>query len=98
MTLLNAAALLTKPVRIELDFSTDDTETATSSRFSRVHLVERILELNPTATPEFLSRFTHSSLIEYLDHLTLTQAPRGKGSQWVRRCGVPAIVGRTSRV
>ncbi len=96
MSLMNAAALLTKPLRLELEFERAEPTDRPAPRYPRVHLVERILELNPTATPEFLSRFNLPLLEEYLEHLTLTQS-RGRGSGWIRKDGAPAIVMRASR-
>ncbi|GJQ28150.1 MAG: hypothetical protein HBSAPP03_00340 [Phycisphaerae bacterium] len=64
---------------------------------NRAQLIGRILEINPSATPEFLARFTGPALAEYLDHLTLTIEPRGRGSVWVRRAGPSAIMVRASR-
>ena len=61
---------------------------------SRAQLIERILELNPTATPEFLSRFSESSLADYLDHLAVLDEPL---VPWVRKGLAPAIVRRTPR-
>lgn len=75
----------------DLEVTTDD------ARLSRSQVVDRILALNPGATRDFLSRFTGPALAEYLEHLTLTQEPRGRGSGWVRRAGQSAITARVSR-
>jgi hypothetical protein len=61
---------------------------------SRSQLMDRILELNPTATPKFLGGFSESSLAHYLDHLCVLSEPR---SPWVRRGIAPAIVKRAAR-
>ncbi|HYE60990.1 MAG TPA: hypothetical protein VD997_03250 [Phycisphaerales bacterium] len=61
---------------------------------SRAQLVERILELNPTATTEFLSRFTEGALAHYLEHLNVLEDP---GIPWVRKGIAPAIVRREPR-
>jgi hypothetical protein len=58
---------------------------------SRAQLVERILQLNPTATPEFLARFSEGSLAHYLEHLSVMDEPT---APWVRRGIMPAIVRR----
>ncbi|CAG0999946.1 hypothetical protein PHYC_02808 [Phycisphaerales bacterium] len=92
-----AAALLRKPVHVEIPFDEKPVPTGVS-RLSRAQLVERIMELNPTAGREFLARFTGPALGEYLDHLTLTVEPRGKASVWVRRSGPPAIITRSTKV
>lgn len=62
----------------------------------RGQLISRILELNPTATGEFLSGFSDAALADYLDHLQLAHEPRDQRRGWVRREGVPAIVSRQS--
>lgn len=58
---------------------------------SRSQLVERILQINPTATTEFLSRFNEGSLAHYLEHLNVLEDPE---TPWVRRGIAPAIVRR----
>lgn len=54
-------------------------------------LIDSIIELNPTASPQFLRSFSASALASYLDHLALAQEPRGT-KPWVRHTGQPAIV------
>jgi hypothetical protein len=61
---------------------------------TRSQLVDRILELNPTATPKFLGAFSESSLAHYLEHLCVVGEP---GSSWIRRGIAPAIVKRAAR-
>ncbi len=61
---------------------------------SRVHLLEQILELNPSASMEFLGRFSDHALADYRDHLTAVQSPRGRNAVWVRPAHLPAIVVR----
>jgi hypothetical protein len=61
---------------------------------SRSQLMDRILELNPTATPKFLGAFSESSLAHYLEHLSVVNEPH---SPWVRRGIAPAIVQREAR-
>ena len=58
---------------------------------SRMQLIDRIGEMNPSATPEFLARFGHQSLGNYLEHLLSAQEPRGRTARWVRRNETPAI-------
>jgi hypothetical protein len=58
---------------------------------SRAQLLERIVQLNPTATPEFLAGFTESSLAHYLEHLCVVDEPT---VPWVRKGIAPAIVRR----
>jgi hypothetical protein len=61
---------------------------------NRAQLMERILELNPTATPQFLGGFSEFSLAHYLEHLCIREEPT---IPWVRRGIAPAIVRREAR-
>ena len=63
-----------------------------SSRLTREQLVDRIITLNPTATPEFLARFEEDSLDQYLRRLATASGPRGRG--WVRPSGPPGMTSR----
>jgi len=54
--------------------------------------IERIIELNPTATPLFLSQFRAEELRSYLEHLLSAQSPRGREARWRRPEGTRAIV------
>lgn len=74
-----------------------DAREATESGLSRSQVIDRILAINPGDSREFLARFTGQALAEYLEHLTLTQEPRGRTSRWIRRSGRAAISGRASR-
>ena len=38
-------------------------------------LIDRIMQLNPTATPAFLAKFDEDDLAEYLTHLRWVVAP-----------------------
>lgn len=67
-----------------------------SSRLTREQLVDRIMTLNPTATPEFLARFEHESLDEYLRRLATAKGPRGRDSGWVRPPGASAVTSRAA--
>jgi hypothetical protein len=58
---------------------------------SRAQLIERIMQLNPTATPEFLARFSEAALAHYLEHLSVMDEPT---VPWIRRGISPAIVRR----
>ena len=42
-------------------------------------LIDQILALNLSARPEFLAKFTHDDLSEYLDHLHARRRPRLSG-------------------
>ncbi len=77
-----------------------DTRTQTSAQggleglasvFTRDQLIDRIAEFNPSASREFLGRFAHQSLGNYLEHLLCAQEPRGPLARWVRRPETPAI-------
>lgn len=68
-----------------------------AERLSAAQLVERIMAINPSATPGFLSRFTPDRLANYLDHLLVMQSDRGSGSlAWVRRGETRAITMRVA--
>ncbi len=58
---------------------------------NREQLIDRILLLNPTACPTFLSTFAPNDLTHYLEHLSVAQEPRGRGARWIRRAETPAI-------
>jgi len=53
----------------------------------RARLVEELLQLNPTATVEFLSRFDDAALIQYKAHLEASREPRGRDARWARPDG-----------
>lgn len=50
----------------------------------RAGLIQRILELNPTAPSEFLARFGPKDLESYLQHLLVAAQPRGRSARWIR--------------
>ncbi len=60
-------------------------------------LVDRILEMNPTAGGNYLSGFGRDALSNYLDHLVATSTPRGRSATWVRRAETPGITARRAR-
>ena len=62
-----------------------------SGRLSGEQVIDRILELNPTASPAFLGQFDAESLRSYLEHLLSARQPRGERSRWVRPAGSRAI-------
>ena len=55
-------------------------------------LVDQITEFNPTASPEFLARFSPGALMNYLRHLLAVQEPRGRTARWIRPNETPAIM------
>ncbi|GEM_PF-1299591 len=68
--------------RNPLPFSSSELKPIES--LARCEVIEAILAINPTASPEFLGRFTVEQLGTYLDHLSRTQMPRGGDHPWVR--------------
>jgi hypothetical protein len=71
-------------------------QASAEARLTRQQTVERILEINPTATSTFLERFDDRPLKQYLDHLVAASSPRGASARWVRPGDSPAIVTRES--
>lgn len=59
---------------------------------SRLQLVERIMDLNPSATEAYLDTFSDRALTSYLAHLETLGQPRG--ARWVRPSDTPAIMVR----
>ena len=47
-------------------------------------LIASICEINPSASTEWLAKFTETDLREYLNHLQLTMEP-AMVARWVRR-------------
>lgn len=72
-----------KPVRIDL--SEGGYSDAISLR--RRRSMADIMALNASATTDFLDQFDDAALVEYLNHLSLTNQPRGTESRWVRPHG-----------
>lgn len=56
-------------------------------------LVDQITTYNPTASPDFLARFSPTNLMTYLQHLIACQEPRGRTARWIRPYETPAIMG-----
>ncbi len=67
------------------------------ARLSVPQLVDRIMELNPSASGQFLVNFRREALRDYLDHLVCTSSPRGREARWLRRGDTPGIVVREPR-
>lgn len=59
---------------------------------TRTQLLERIMDLNTTASEEYLDSFSEGSLARYLAHLESAGSPRG--GRWERIAETPAIVVR----
>ncbi len=51
---------------------------------ARAGFIHRILEINPTASSEFLDHFSASDLESYLQHLLVAAQPRGRSTRWIR--------------
>lgn len=63
-----------------------------ATTLSRSQLMERIGELNPTATSAFLARFNDSALGLYLEHLHAKLVDNDAKRPWRRPGDTPAIL------
>jgi len=63
-------------------------------RLTREQVVDRIISLNSSASPEFLSMFDQPDLTEYLHRLDGLSEPRGRRAVWSRSGRSPAILTR----
>ncbi|MEM1422892.1 MAG: hypothetical protein AAGH64_02705 [Planctomycetota bacterium] len=54
-------------------------------------LIDRIVELNPSAEHDFLERFREDALERYAAHLEAKLTPRGTSAGWVRTHETPAV-------
>ena len=70
----------------------DDVPAPTPISRDRDSVVRQIIELNPTASAEFLNQFTGDQLWLYLAHLVSSQAPRGREAVWQRPGDSPAFL------
>ena len=61
---------------------------------SKAQVIDRILQINPSARQEWLDLFEVSALRRYLDHLEFALEPRGPDSVWLRDGETPAVVTR----
>ena len=57
-------------------------------------LIDSIRQINRSAKLEWLGMFDADALKRYLEHLQLTQEPRGRNSRWIRRDNAPAFMTR----
>ncbi|MEL6795356.1 MAG: hypothetical protein AAFO89_00880 [Planctomycetota bacterium] len=62
----------------------------------RKSVIGQIIELNPTATANFLNQFNDEQLWLYLSHLVASQAPRGREAVWQRPGDSPAVLAAQS--
>ena len=60
----------------------------------KMQIIEAIRQINRSAKLEWLGRFDAVALRRYLEHLQLTEEPRGRNSRWIRRDDSPAIMTR----
>ncbi|MDX2114947.1 MAG: hypothetical protein SFZ24_04900 [Planctomycetota bacterium] len=65
----------------------------TECALTREQLVLEIQGYNPSATLEYLGRFTTRALHRYLEHLQAASEPRGRMARWLRPGDTPAIMG-----
>ena len=63
---------------------------------SRDRIIIEIMELNPSASREFLSLFDEASLSRYRDHLIHATRPRVGAAGWIRPADSRAVICRTS--
>lgn len=69
-------------------------ETATKPEppaYSRLQLMQEILQFNPTVRAEFLDTFSERRLKSYRDHLLWSQEPRRTAAPWNDPDATPAI-------
>lgn len=67
-----------------------------SPRLSRAQMMTRIIELNPSASIDYLARFDDEALGEYLSHIDTASDPRRARVGWQRKNSVPAVAFRES--
>ncbi len=63
--------------------------------FNKSGIINAIMQLNSSATADWLNKFATPALRQYLDHLQVTIEPRGRASVWIRLDETPAVVTRT---
>jgi hypothetical protein len=63
---------------------------------SRDRIIIEIMELNPSASREFLAMFDEKALGQYRDHLVHATRPRGGTAGWIRPADARAVICRTS--
>lgn len=67
---------------------------APAGELTREQVIDRIIQINPSATTRFLDRFAEAPLRTYLDHLVAKSAPRGRAARWCRPGDTRAIEAR----
>jgi len=63
-------------------------------RLTREQVINEIIEINPSATADFLDHFRDQRLQLYLTRLRCTRLSRGRDAVWERPADSPAIVSR----
>lgn len=93
------------PVRIDISWmkprsAEDDAAPRPTDHelIERSRLVARILEMNPTASPDFLQTFKLHDLSAYLSHLLSATQPRGRLARWIRPDNTPGIAASQPRI
>ena len=59
-------------------------------------IIDAIRQCNPTATEQFLGRFSTQALDHYLRRLTCLAGRRGRNTAWVRQRQTPVTIGRAA--
>lgn len=73
------------PARVEIEL--------TEGSMTREQIMLGIRSINPTATMDFLRRFSLQALERYMCHLESASQPRGPEARWVREPETPAVIG-----
>lgn len=63
---------------------------------TRDRTINEIMELNATASRDFLALFDEAALVQYRDHLVHANRPRGATAGWIRPADSRAVICRTS--
>lgn len=65
-------------------------------RLSRAQMMTRIIELNTSASIDYLASFDDEALGDYLAHIDTASDPRRARIGWLRKNSVPAVAFRES--
>lgn len=96
---------LSSPVRIDISSLPGGANSLLEAEFSeprvngltRSQITTRIMNVNPTASPEFLAEFSIDELSSYLEHLHSAAQPRGRWARRVMPVGERAVCWSTRR-
>lgn len=95
------------PVRIDIswmralagrDQATPAPDSSPAVAPEQARIMNQILELNPSASMDFLGQFSPSALGDYLEHLTSASEPRGRTARRGRPENTPAVTVRTAKI